>query len=66
MEFDKSPNLKYQAVTVNSAKENCGNPQKIYTELIKVLFLQKKNAESAKIFPVMIVNIETNIYLCYV
>ncbi len=24
MEFDKSPNLKYQAVTVNSAKENCG------------------------------------------
>lgn len=30
MEFDKSPNLKYQAVTVNSAKENCGNPQKFY------------------------------------
>lgn len=24
MEFDKSPNLKYQAVTINSAKENCG------------------------------------------
>lgn len=24
MEFDKSPNLKYQAVTVNSGKENCG------------------------------------------
>lgn len=42
------------------------NPQKFYIELIKVLFLQKKNAESAKIFPVMIVNIETNIYLCYV
>ena len=40
------------------------NPQKFYIELIKVLFLQKKNAESAKIFPVMIVNIETNIYLC--
>ena len=48
MEFDKSPNLKYQAVTVNSAKENCGNPQKIYIELIKVLFLQKKNAEIRK------------------
>ncbi len=30
MEFDKSPNLKYQAVTVNSAKENCGNPQKSF------------------------------------
>lgn len=29
MEFDKSPNLKYQ-VTVNSAKENCGNPQKSF------------------------------------
>ena len=43
MEFDKSPNLKYQAVTINSAKENCGNPQKFYIELIKVLFLQKKN-----------------------
>ena len=56
MEFDKSPNLKYQAVTVNSEKENCGNLQKFYIELIKVLFLQKKNAESAKIFPVMIVN----------
>ena len=39
MEFDKSPNLKYQAVTINSAKENCGNPQKFYIELIKVLFL---------------------------
>ena len=24
MKFDKSPNLKYQAITVNSAKENCG------------------------------------------
>lgn len=48
MEFDKSPNLKYQAVTVNSAKENCGNPQKFYIELIKVLFLQKKNAEIRK------------------
>ena len=48
MEFDKSPNLKYQAVTVNSAKENCGNPQKFYTELIKVLCLQKKNAEIRK------------------
>lgn len=48
MEFDKSPNLKYQAVTVNSAKENCGNPQKFHTELIKVLFLQKKNAEIRK------------------
>ena len=43
MEFDKSPNLKYQAVTVNSAKENCGNPQKFYIELIKVLFLQKES-----------------------
>ena len=41
-------NLKYQAVTVNSAKENCGNPQKFYVELIKVLFLQKKNAEIRK------------------
>ena len=30
MEFDKSPNLKYQAVTVNSADENCGNPQKSF------------------------------------
>lgn len=30
MEFDKSPNLKYQAITVNSAKENCGNPQKFF------------------------------------
>ena len=48
MEFDKSPNLKYQDVTVNSAKENCGNPQKFYIELIKVLFLQKKNAEIRK------------------
>ena len=48
MKFDKSPNLKYQAVTVNSAKENCGNPQKFYTESIKVLFLQKKNAEIRK------------------
>ena len=48
MEFDKSPNLKYQATTVNSAKENCGNPQKFYIELIKVLFLQKKNAEIRK------------------
>ena len=36
MEFDKSPNLKYQAVTVNSEKENCGNLQKFYIELIKV------------------------------
>ena len=41
-------NLKYQAVTVNSAKENCGNPQKFYVELTKVLFLQKKNAEIRK------------------
>ena len=41
MEFDKSPNLKYQAVTVNSAKENCGNPQKFYIELIKVLKFRK-------------------------
>ena len=48
MEFDKSPNLKYQAVTVNSEKENCGNLQKFYIELIKVLFLQKKNAEIRK------------------
>ena len=48
MEFDKSPNLKYQAVTVISAKENCGNPQKFCIELIKVLFLQKKNAEIRK------------------
>ena len=39
MKFDKSPNLKYQAVTVNSVKENCGNPQKYYAESIKVLFL---------------------------
>ena len=45
MKFDKSPNLKYQAITVNSAKENCGNPQKSYVESTKVLFLQKKNAE---------------------
>lgn len=30
MEFDKSPNLKYQAITVNSATENCGNPQKSF------------------------------------
>lgn len=45
MKFDKSPNLKYQAVTVNS---------------------ERKLRKSAKIFPVMIVNIETNIYLCYV
>ena len=30
MEFDKSPNLKYQAVTVNSAKDFCGNPQKSF------------------------------------
>jgi hypothetical protein len=30
MEFDKSPNLKYQAVTVIFAKENCGNPQKSF------------------------------------
>ena len=30
MEFAKSPNLKYQDVTVNSAKENCGNPQKSF------------------------------------
>ncbi len=30
MEFDKSPNLKYQDVTVNSAKENCGNSQKSF------------------------------------
>ena len=36
MEFDKSPNLKYQDVTVNSAKEKCGNPQKFYIELTKV------------------------------
>ena len=48
MEFDKSPNLKYQAITVNSAKENCGNPQKSYVESTKVLFLQKKNAEIRK------------------
>ena len=48
MEFDKSPNLKYQDVTVNSAKENCGNPQKFYTESTKALFLQKKNAEIRK------------------
>ena len=44
----KLTNLKYQAITVNSAKENCGNPQKFYVELIKVLFLQKKNAEIRK------------------
>mgnify|MGYP007014447444 CR=1 FL=1 len=30
------------------AKEKCGNPQKFYVELIKVLFLQKKNAEIRK------------------
>jgi hypothetical protein len=30
MEFDKSPNLKCQAVTVNSVKEKCGNPQKSF------------------------------------
>mgnify|MGYP006981276742 CR=1 FL=1 len=41
-------NLKYQDVTVNSAKENCGNPQKSYVESTKVLFLQKKNAEIRK------------------
>jgi len=41
-------NLKYHAVTVNSAKENCGNPQKSYVESTKVLFLQKKNAEIRK------------------
>ena len=29
-------------------KENCGNPQKAYTESVKVLFLQKKNAEIRK------------------
>ena len=48
MEFDKSPNLKYQAVTVNSTKENCGNPQKFYIKSTKALFLQKKNAEIRK------------------
>ncbi len=48
MEFDKSPNLKYQAITVNSAKENCGNPQKFYIELMKVFFLRKKIAEIRK------------------
>ena len=48
MEFDKSPNLKYQAVTVNSAKENCGNPQKSYAESIKALYLRKKTAEIRK------------------
>ena len=48
MEVDKSTNLKYRAGTVNSAKENCGNPQKFDIELIKVLFLQKKNAEIRK------------------
>ena len=26
----KLTNLKYQAITVNSAKENCGNPQKSF------------------------------------
>ena len=41
-------NLKYQAVTVNSAKENCGNPQKSYAESTKALYLQKKNAEIRK------------------
>lgn len=30
-------------------KENCGNPQKSYMESVKVLFLQKKNAETRKI-----------------
>ena len=48
MKSDKSPNLKYHAVTVNSTKGNCGNPQKSYVESIKVLFLQKKNAEIRK------------------
>ena len=48
MKFDKSPNLKYQAITVNSAKEDCGNPQKSYVESTKVLFLRKKNAETRK------------------
>lgn len=48
MEFDKSPNLKYQAVTVNSTKENCGKPQKSYAESTKALYLQKKNAEIRK------------------
>ena len=32
----------------NAAKENCGKPQKFYIELIKVFFLQKKNAEIRK------------------
>ena len=41
-------NLKYQAVTVNSTKESCGNPQKSYAESIKALYLQKKNAENRK------------------
>ena len=44
----KLTNLKYQAVTVNSTKENCGNPQKSYAESIKVLFLRKKTAEIRK------------------
>ena len=44
----KLTNLKYHAVTVNSTKENCGNPQKSYTKSIKVLYLQKKNAEIRK------------------
>lgn len=42
--------LKISSRTVNSAKENCGNPQKFYIELIKVFFLQKKNAEIRKNF----------------
>ena len=37
-------NLKYQAVTVNSTKEDCENPQKTYAESIKVFILRKKNA----------------------
>lgn len=48
MKFDKSPNLKYQDVTVNSAKENCGNLQKFYIELMKVFFLRKKIAKIRK------------------
>jgi len=41
----KLTNSKSGTVSVNLAKENCGNPHKSYTDRQKALILQKKNAE---------------------
>ena len=51
MEFDKSPNLKYQAVTVNSAKRKLRKSAKILHRINKsILFAKEKCGNPQKSF----------------